>query len=261
MNITGMIRKCFRKFNIDVVRYSSNQKLVDEAHKLRPRVALLAVLPDEALRPAISALPESKSQLCQDIFALATSGFKRGGFFVEFGATDGLNLSNTWLLEKRFGWSGILAEPARTWHAALARNRSAAIEHDCVWSRSGDMLTFSEVQGRSELSTISSLADKDPLASWRHGARQYQVKTIAFNELLERHGAPARMDFLSIDTEGSEYEILASLDWSRWKFDLIVCEHNFTPNRERIHDLLAGVGYERVHVDVSEFDDWYILRG
>ncbi|GIT91759.1 hypothetical protein JANAI62_22160 [Jannaschia pagri] len=39
------------------------------------------------------------------------TGFKRGGYFVEFGATDGVTLSNTWLLEMSFGWSGILADP------------------------------------------------------------------------------------------------------------------------------------------------------
>ena len=51
----------------------------------------------------------SKSQLKQDIFVLLETGFKRNGFFVEFGATNGIDLSNTYLLEKRFGWNGILA--------------------------------------------------------------------------------------------------------------------------------------------------------
>ena len=54
----------------------------------------------------------SKSQYCQDIFALSKPPMT-SGFFVEFGATDGVQWSNTWLLEKRFGWRGILAEPAR----------------------------------------------------------------------------------------------------------------------------------------------------
>ncbi|MFM5930996.1 MAG: FkbM family methyltransferase, partial [Novosphingobium sp.] len=90
--------------------------------------------------------------------------------------------------------------------------------------------------------------------------RSYTVKTVAFNELLERHQAPALMDYLSIDTEGSELEILSSLDFSRFRFRVITCEHNFTPNREKIHELLVRHGYERRLETVSQFDDWYVLK-
>jgi hypothetical protein len=56
---------------------------------------------------------EAKSQLGQDIFALDFADFKIGGTFLEIGAADGVTLSNTYLLEKRFGWTGVLCEPAR----------------------------------------------------------------------------------------------------------------------------------------------------
>ena len=69
-----------------------------------------------------SIAPKCKSQLGQEIFALIENDFKRDGFFVEFGATNGLELSNTHLLEKEFGWTGILAEPAKTWHEDLYKN-------------------------------------------------------------------------------------------------------------------------------------------
>ena len=62
---------------------------------------------------------KSRAQLKQDIFVLLETGFKRDGYFVEFGATNGVDLSNSWLLEKAFGWTGILAEPARIWHDDL----------------------------------------------------------------------------------------------------------------------------------------------
>ena len=52
-----------------------------------------------------------KRQINQDIFVLYTLNWKRNGFFVEFGATNGIDLSNTYLLEKDFGWKGILSEP------------------------------------------------------------------------------------------------------------------------------------------------------
>ena len=55
----------------------------------------------------------SKSQICQDIWVRPETAGKREGFFVEFGATDGISLSNTFLLEQNYGWTGILAEPIR----------------------------------------------------------------------------------------------------------------------------------------------------
>ena len=67
--------------------------------------------------------PYSNAQLLQDLWVLYELKEKRNGYFVEFGACDGMSLSNTLLLEKTFGWQGALAEPARAWHAALYANR------------------------------------------------------------------------------------------------------------------------------------------
>ena len=63
-----------------------------------------------------------KSQIYQDVFVLYILNWKRHGFFVEFGATNGLDLSNTFLLEKGFGWKGILCEPVSTWKEDLIKN-------------------------------------------------------------------------------------------------------------------------------------------
>ena len=61
----------------------------------------------------------SKSQYKQDIFVLSELGFKRNGFFVEFGATDGLDLSNTYLLEKQLAGMGYLQNPPNVGIAIL----------------------------------------------------------------------------------------------------------------------------------------------
>ena len=91
-----------------------------------------------------SSLQKRKSQLGQEIFALIQNDFKRDGYFVEFGATNGVELSNTHLLEKEFGWTGILAEPGLVWHKELHENRVCNIETQCVWSKSGETLSFHE---------------------------------------------------------------------------------------------------------------------
>lgn len=82
-------------------------------------ISLLEQVPD-----LLGYVPaSSRSQLGQDIFAWLESGCKREGYFVEVGAADGLEHSNTYLLEKEFGWSGLLAEPSLLQRDALERNR------------------------------------------------------------------------------------------------------------------------------------------
>ena len=66
------------------------------------------------------------------------------------------------------------------------------------------------------------------------------------------------IDYLSIDTEGSEFEILNSFDFSKFKFRIITCEHNYTPMREKIFELLTKNGYTRVFKEISFNDDWYV---
>ena len=217
----------------------------------------LAALPDAQVAELLKLLPLSQAQLRQDLFVLSELGFKRGGFFVEFGAAGGKVLSNTWILEKHFDWSGILAEPAKCWHERLATNRTCAIEHRCVWRTTGDSLEFAEAS-EAEISTLTPFKGGDQHAASRRSSRHYQVETISLNDLMAEHKAPDKPDYLSIDTEGSELEILQAFDFKRYPFKVITCEHNFTPAREKIHDLLTAAGYVRKYEKISGFDDWYV---
>ena len=219
----------------------------------------LGMLPDAELGRALGLLDESFSQLNQDFFVLHETQWKRDGYFVEFGATDGRTLNNTWLLEKAFGWKGILAEPARLWRNALqSAGRNSSLEFDCVWSKTGETLAFSE-DPRGELSTLDTFSAADEHRRVRSNG--YSVQTISLTDMLAKHDAPSVMDYLSIDTEGSEYEILGALDFKRYRFACITCEHNFTTNREKIHDLLKANGYRRKFEAFSQFDDWYVFEG
>lgn len=199
----------------------------------------------------------SKAQLFQDLFVLSELGFKSNGYFVEFGATNGIDLSNTYLLESKFDWTGILAEPAKRWHADLNKNRNVNIEMRCVWKSSGDIMSFNETQA-GELSTLDHFSDKDKHKNMRLAGKRYDVETISLTDMLDNFNAPNVMDYLSIDTEGSEFEILKSFDFNKYRFRVITCEHNHTPLREKIHDLLSLNGYQRKFENISAFDDWYV---
>lgn len=127
----------------------------------------------------VENLPFSKSQLRQDLFVLGELGFKRNGFFIEFGASNGVDHSNTYLLEKRFNWRGILAEPARIWHKSLEVNRSAFIEKNCIWNVTGEKLLFNEVDDKNhngELSTIDSFSNED-MHSKARGSEVRNIKS------------------------------------------------------------------------------------
>jgi FkbM family methyltransferase len=202
----------------------------------------------------------SKAQLKQDIFVLSELDCKTGGYFVEFGATNGVDLSNTYLLETKFGWTGILAEPAKVWHDALVANRKCCISFDCIWSKSHEELEFNEV-GAADLSTIDVFSNGDEHAKTRTEGKKYNVYTCSLLDLLRKYKAPKEIDYLSIDTEGSEFEILNAFDFDAYKIKIITCEHNYTPMREKIYDLLTSKGYTRKFPNLSRFDDWYVLEG
>ena len=200
-------------------------------------------------------LAQSQSQNKQDLFVLANMNFKENGFFVEFGATNGIDISNSYLLEKEFQWTGILAEPARGYHKALRENRNCIIETDCVWKKSNEKLLFIE---NGVLSTLNEFKDSD--MHTRNSQTEYSVNTISLNDLLEKNNSPKVIDYLSIDTEGSEFKILNSFDFSKYEIKIITVEHNYTQSREKIFNLLSSNGYNRVLTDVSAYDDWYLLE-
>jgi len=220
--------------------------------------SLIRALGLKSFKTTISLLSKSKSQLRQDLFVISELKGKKGGYFVEFGATDGITYSNTYLLETEFSWTGILAEPAKVWEKQLYVNRpNASIETLCVWKDSNSSETFHETEV-PELSTIESYSDKDAHRYTRSGGKKYKVQTISLKDLLIKHQAPKYIHYLSIDTEGSEYEILKSFNFDEFIIGIITVEHNYSPQRELIFTLLTSHGYKRKYENISAYDDWYI---
>lgn len=254
--LRDFIERFLRKLNIGIIRYDKLQKLLYSRNSVHDIDFLLA-FPDDQASDLLRLLKKSKAQSRQDLFVLFELSFKRDGFFVEFGATNGIDLSNTYLLEKEFNWKGILAEPAKCWHNDLKANRSAKIDTDCVWNESNSILSFNEAE-EADLSTVNAFSSVDSHKHNRRRGSKYEVKTISLLDLLVKHRAPKQIDFLSIDTEGSEYEILKNFNFNDYLIKIIVCEHNFTPMREKIFILLSEAGYVRKYEKISRMDDWYV---
>ena len=215
-------------------------------------------------------LPFSKSQFAQDLFVISELYDKKiNPYFVEFGATNGISLSNTYLLETQLGWQGILAEPAKVWHESLKQNRRCEVDFRCVSNQTGTTIDFLEVLNPNaqhtvyspELSSVKAFANHGDWASEIRvkNSIEYTVPTISLNDLLAEYNAPREIAYLSIDTEGGELMILQDFDFSHYRVHLITVEHNFQNEaRNEIYKLLVSEGYQRKYEDISFVDDWYV---
>jgi FkbM family methyltransferase len=205
------------------------------------------------LKELLKSFPESKSQYAQDMFALCMSNTHGPGYFVEFGATDGITGSNTYLLEKVYGWNGLLVEPSRQFHDKLYQNRSCHIDERCISSISGKKLDFQEVHS----SGISHVKDKRNLSLLPSPSR-YSVQSVTLTDLLVEVGAPSFIDYLSIDVEGHELAVLSGLDFDKYQFGCITVEHNYSHDSSMLKQIFLDNGYVSVFEDVSFYDFWFV---
>lgn len=199
----------------------------------------------------------SYSQVQQDIVCLMLNENLQGGYFVEFGAAGGISGSNTFLLESKYNWTGIVAEPAQIYKSELDKNRRCKIDNRCVFGESGHSVEFLETKN-SMLSTIVGYESGDLLAKDRKKRKRYRVETVSLNDLLEDHGAPNHINYLSVDTEGTELEILKSLNFDKYSFTFMSIEHNIQKREILIEEFLSQLGYRRILRNFSQMDSWFV---
>lgn len=207
-----------------------------------------------------------KSQLYQDMFASFVVGDKFDKTFFEFGATNGIDLSNTYTLERYLNWNGALSEPSPQWHDELKKNRpNADIISECIWSESDKELKFFE-SDFGELSSLENFKENDKIsmpgntqARLKNG-KNIIVKTISLNNAIEKQFNSKSPSYISIDTEGSEYEILKNLNFKKYRPLVFTIEHNFTEIQLRIDELMLMNDYIRVFKSLTAFDAWYVEK-
>jgi hypothetical protein len=194
---------------------------------------------------------EYYSQSGQDKWVNEFYKSKKNGTFVEVGAYDGIQTSNTYFFEKNLEWNGICIEANPTIFQKLSINRKSkninvAINNyigQCFFS--GDKVT-------------------------NYGT---QVNCNILNNILLQNECPKDIDYLSLDIEGFEIVALESLDFLHFNIGLITVEHNSylvgENNKNQIFKLLTSKGFIRVHNDVvcedknplyykKPYEDWYV---
>jgi FkbM family methyltransferase len=201
---------------------------------------------------------EFKSQFNQDKNVLEVYNNKHNGFFVEVGAYDGIESSNTYVLEKLYGWSGICIECNPRYYTSLCNVRNCFKSNNAVYNSNDKVMGFYDSGGYAGLVETNNHKHitSDPIIN---------VTTKTLTTILDEFNAPSFIEYLSLDTEGSEYEILKSHNFEKYKFGYICVEHNsIIKNRIAIRELLENKGYRFVRENGDSrwgiIDDEYILN-
>ena len=187
-----------------------------------------------------------------------------GGTFVEIGAADGVQISNTYFFEKKLNWSGICVEPRPEAFTRLSEARKCVCLQACITDFSG-WGRFLEVDRAPLLSGLVSKYDprhlervKNEVATAGSDPHELQVRCCTFDELMNANSM-STIDYLSIDTEGGELDLLRSIDFARFSIRAVSVENHFAepafePLMKRNGYVLAAVvGEDDIYVKADFF--------
>lgn len=191
------------------------------------------------------------SQYAQDEFIYNTffKDKKETGFFLEIGADDGIRFSNCKFYEETLNWKGIAIEAREAAYNKLVKNRNCICLNNCL-SDVEEETDFLELKGYGiGLSGIVNKYDprhvqriKKEVRNVKHEDRSViKVKTVKLSSILEKYNI-VNIDFLSIDTEGSELDILKVLDFNKYNINVITIEDNY--NDPKLMTFFKDRGYE-----------------
>jgi len=172
------------------------------------------------------------------------------GFYIDVGAWDPDIHSVTKHFYER-GWSGINIEPSKVHFEALKKRRRRDTNLNAAVGRCMGELDFVEVPG----SGLSSLRPDAAIYASRHGlaSRCYKVPVFTLQSICEQYSSGRLLSFIKIDVEGSEGDVIASLDWGVYRPVLVLVEavqpDNRMPSWELWEPVLLDAGYIFVWFD------------
>jgi FkbM family methyltransferase len=173
----------------------------------------------------------------------------RKGYFVEIGSTNGIAINNTYLLEKRYGWTGICIEPNPYFFQHLQLNRSCICLNTCVDRKPGEVeFVFDSVMG----GIVDAQSDRT-LDTASSPVKPQRIKATTLLDILESNHAPKVIHYLSMDVEGAEERVLIDFPFDRYKFLTLSIER---PS-DALHQKLTDNGYHNIK-SIPDLDCFYI---
>jgi FkbM family methyltransferase len=198
----------------------------------------------------MSSIRKFHSQAGQDEWVIRrVFDYKTGGYFVDAGAFDGVHLSNTYWLERNLGWSGLCIEADPRTFEKLRHARRCACANACL-GPAGGQVEF--VTGRGPYSGASETRRSMEMLE-DEGAAIKCMPTTPLGQLLDEHGAPEVIDYLSVDVEGMEEGVMATFPFERRYF---LCATIERPS-PALRTLLSDKGYILV-ADQPGMDAFYL---
>jgi FkbM family methyltransferase len=194
-------------------------------------------------------MPAATIEQIEQEAILAFFGHRTEGYFVEVGANEPRQLSQTWMLEER-GWRGLLVEPQQACCDMLSAQRphSRVVRAACVGPEARGSGTL-----HVALSSAHSTLRKEAGDEGVQYVGQESVPMVTLDEVLAQE-PPARVDFISIDVEGTELDVLRGFDLARWRPDLLLIEDKV--NDLQKHRYLRRMGYRLFRR--TGFNGWYV---
>ncbi len=172
------------------------------------------------------------------------------GYFVEVGANEPQRDSQTWQFEQA-GWSGVLIEPQADLAARLRQRRRARVFETACSSpaNAGRSLRLYLLGPHSSLKPELMVTGVVPRSA-------IEVTARTLDAILEEAGAPAPVDFASIDVEGHELEVLRGFDLARWRPRLLLVEDHVATLAT--HRFLSCAGYRLIRR--TGLNGWYVPK-
>lgn len=172
------------------------------------------------------------------------------GTFVDIGAYDGIEGSNSCFFEREQGWSGVCIEPQPEAFAKLRKARTCVCVQGALAKTEGKRQFLAIPQYADQLSGFVDTYHPQHLDKIKNCESYFpdkshiiEVECFTFDAIMKQNGI-THINFLSLDTEGSEYEILTSIDWDAYTIDVLAIEDNY--HEARITQFLEQKGYKVV---------------
>lgn len=194
---------------------------------------------------------KSNSQSGQDVFVLTVLSNKTDGYFVDLAANHWSDFSNTNSLEQFHNWTGICIEPNPVYLDGLVYNRLCSVFTNPISSESNEIVKFHMEKGGGGLGGI--VREFYDNAGKRHN--NVDMITVSLVSLLKHLKAPSKIDYLSLDVEGGEWEALKSFDFNLYEFKLISIERPI----KKLQYLLFRHGYRFVYL-ISNYGDCFFIH-
>lgn len=203
------------------------------------------------------------SQHGQDKFLYENFFFnKTSGIFVEIGAYDGISYSNTYFFEKYLSWSGICIEPLKREFAKLQKNRNCICLNECISSKNEKVIFYELTGGDKWTKYCCGILKyypkqfkkiiKDEIMSFSGEAKLYSLNTATISEVCLKNNIK-KIDYLSLDVEGAELEILSDEKFSELEIEIISVEnlgftsHMKTSMRNLGFEFVQKIGFDEIY--------------